>query len=86
MKPHSWLLAVAACVRERQFWNWALKDTLDLITNPSSGLGVALTAAVIGIVRRILQTAHATVCLQVSASMREPNKASRRNAPGNANA
>ena len=86
MKPYSWILAVVACMSEKHFWRGALKDTLYLITNPSSGLGVALTVAVIGIVHRILRTAHATTCLQAPANMREFNKAPVRNASGNANA
>jgi hypothetical protein len=54
MKITSWLLAVIVCVRERQFWLEAVRETFYLFTSSSSGLGVASTAAILRVGHRAL--------------------------------
>jgi hypothetical protein len=54
MKLSHWALAILGRLRERQFWHEMMKEALLVIANTASGPGVALTAAVFGMVRRAL--------------------------------
>lgn len=53
MKAVIWLIAIAACLRDKQFWRETAAETLQLITSPSNGLGIALAALVLRIGHRI---------------------------------
>jgi hypothetical protein len=66
-----WALAVVGCLRERQFWRETLREALCLITGSSSGLGVALTAAVLGIGHRVMSTACTVGSLQARGTLRK---------------
>jgi len=57
MKLSGWIRAVAGCLRERQFWREALRETFYLVTSPSSGLGVAITTAALAIGHRVMHAA-----------------------------
>jgi hypothetical protein len=69
MKFSGWILAIVACLRERQFWHETLREAFYLITGSSSGLGVALTAAALGIGHRVMRTACAMASLQTTSDI-----------------
>jgi hypothetical protein len=55
MKFSRWIRAVAGCLCERQFWRETLREAFYLLTGSSSGLSVAVTAAVFAIGHRVMR-------------------------------
>lgn len=56
MKCSTSIIAIVASLREEQFWQETLREAFYSITNSSSGFGVAVTSALLGVAHRIART------------------------------
>jgi hypothetical protein len=59
MKFPGWTPIVVACLRDKQFWCETARETLYLIGGSSLGIGAALTAAMLGIMERVMRSGQA---------------------------